>query len=100
MPDYRSYRVSGGTYFSTITIRRADLLVRDIEPLREAVKCTRADRSFHIDAWVVLPDHMHCVITLPPGDDAFSNRTKACKFVLCRRCRQRRGVHRYEWRRE
>jgi putative transposase len=43
------------------------------------VKCTRANRPFHIDAWVVLPDHMHCVITLPPGDDDFSNRIKAMK---------------------
>ena len=82
MPDYRRYRVPGGTYFFTINLleRRADLLVRHIEPLREAVKCTRADRPFHIDAWVVLPDHMHCVITLPPGDDDFSNRIRAMKI--------------------
>ena len=46
----------------------------------EAVKCTRAGRPFHIDAWVVLPDHMHCVITLPPSDDDFSNRIKAMKI--------------------
>ena len=73
MPDYRRYRVPGGTYFVTINLleRRADLLVRHIEWLRETVKCTRAGRPFHIDAWVVLPDHMHCVITLPPGDDDF-----------------------------
>ena len=82
MPDYRRYRVPGGTYFFTINLleRRADLLVRHIEPLREAVKCTRADRPFHIDAWVVLPDHMHCVITLPPGDDDFANRIKAMRI--------------------
>ena len=82
MPDYRRYRVPGGTYFFTINLleRRAALLVRHIERLREAVKCTRADRPFPIDAWVVLPDHMHCVITLPPGDDDFSNRIKAMKI--------------------
>ena len=40
MPDYRRYRVPGGTYFLTINLleRQADLLVRRIEPLREAVK--------------------------------------------------------------
>ncbi len=87
--------------FFTINLleRRADLLVRHIEPLREAVKCTRADRPFHIDVWVVLPGHMHCVITLPPGDDDFSNRIKTMKFVLYRRCRKRTVVHRYERRR-
>ena len=76
------YRVPGGTYFFTLNLleRRADLLVQHIEPLREAVKYTRADRPFHIAAWVVLPDHMHCVITLPPGDGDFSNRIKAMKI--------------------
>ena len=72
----------GDTYFFTLNLLegRADLLVRHIEPLREAVKCTRADRPFHIDAWVVLPDQMHCVITLPLGDDDFANRIKVVKI--------------------
>jgi putative transposase len=45
MPDYLRYRVPGGTYFSPINLlkRRAALLVEHIEPLREAVTCTRAD---------------------------------------------------------
>ena len=57
MPDYRRYRVPGSTYFFTINLleRRADLLVRHIEPLREAVKCTRADLPLHIDASVGFP---------------------------------------------
>ena len=69
MPDYRRYRVPGGTYFFTINLleRRVNLLVRHIEALQEAVKRTRAERPFHIDACVVLPDHIHCVMTLPPG---------------------------------
>jgi putative transposase len=86
MPDYRRYRVAGGTYFFTINLleRRSDLLIRHIEALREAVRRTRAERSFHIDSWVVLPDHLHCVLTLPPGDDDFSNRIKAIKIRFVR----------------
>jgi REP element-mobilizing transposase RayT len=101
MPDYRRYRVPGGTYFFTINLleRRADLLVRHIEPLREGSEYTRADRPFHIDAWVVLPDHMHCVITLPPGDDDFSSHIKAMKIRFVQALPPREGVHRYEWRR-
>ena len=78
MSDYRRYRVPGGTYFFTINLqnRHSDLLVRRIDAFREAVRRTRIDRPFHIDAWVVLPEHLHCVITLPPGDDDFSNRIK------------------------
>jgi hypothetical protein len=37
--------------------RRLDLLVRHIDELREAVRVTKRDRPFYIDAWVVLPDH-------------------------------------------
>lgn len=80
MPDYRRLRVRGGTYFFTVNLleRRLDLLVRHIDLLREAVRKTRHERSFHIDAWVVLPDHMHCVWTLPPGDDDFVERDGVC----------------------
>jgi putative transposase len=82
MPDYRRFRVPGGTYFFTVNLleRRLDLLVRHIDDLREAVRATKRERPFHIDAWVVLPDHMHTVWTLPPGDDDFSNRWKAIKI--------------------
>ncbi|MCQ8131026.1 REP-associated tyrosine transposase [Methylomonas rivi] len=82
MPDYRRFRVPGGTYFFTVNLleRRLDLLVRHIDLLREAVRITKQERPFHIDAWAVLPDHMHCVWTLPTGDDDFSNRWKAIKI--------------------
>jgi putative transposase len=82
MPDYRRVWVPGGTYFFTVNLleRRLDTLVRHIDALREAVRVTRRQRPFHIDAWVVLPDHLHCVWTLPPGDDYFSNRWKAIKI--------------------
>lgn len=96
MPDYRRHRVPGGTYFFTINLleRRSDLLTRHIDALRAAVRRTRDERPFHIDAWVVLPDHMHCVITLPPGDVDYSNRIKAIKirFVRAVAPRERRSA--------
>ncbi len=86
MPNYRRYRVPGGTYFFTINLldRNSDLLIRHMDALREAVRRTRAERPFHIDAWVVLPEHTHCIITLPRGDDDFSNRIKAIKIRFVR----------------
>jgi putative transposase len=53
VPDYRRWQVRGGTYFLTINLleRRSDLLVRRIDDLREAVRRTRRDRPFRIDAW-------------------------------------------------
>jgi putative transposase len=46
------------------------MMIKDL--LREAVRRVRRSRPFSIDAWVVLPDHLHAVWTLPPGDDDFS----------------------------
>jgi hypothetical protein len=53
MPDYRRYRVPGGTYFFTVNLleQRLDTLVRHVDALREAVRATKRERPFHIDAW-------------------------------------------------
>jgi REP element-mobilizing transposase RayT len=77
MPDYRRYRVQGGTYFFTVNLleRHAnDLMVRHIDSLRSVVRETRKRWPFHIDAWAVLPEHLHCVWTLSVGDDDNANR--------------------------
>ena len=82
MADYRRYRVAGGTYFFTVNLLQRypnDLLVRHIELLRTVVREVRKNRPFHIDTWVILPDHLHCVWTLPPGDDDFTNRWRMIK---------------------
>ena len=87
MTDYRRNRVSGGTYFFTVNLadRHSDLLTREIDALRDAVRETRTRCPFHIDAWVVLPDHMHCMWTLPPGDTNFSLRWQAIKTQFSKR---------------
>jgi len=71
MPNYRRNRVPGGTYFFTVNLldRNSTILVAQIELLRQSVRAARARAPFHIDAWVVLPDHMHSISTLPEGDD-------------------------------
>jgi putative transposase len=53
--------------------------------LRDAVRRVRARTAFRIGAWVVLPDHMHCLRTLPQGDADFPGRWRAIKtaFVKC-----------------
>src|ERR1700679_3079436 len=81
MPDYRRNRVPGATYFFTVNLhdRRSTLLATQINALREIVRDVRVRKPFHIDAWVVLPDHMHCIWTLPDGDDDYSGRWQALK---------------------
>ena len=86
MPEYRRNRVPGGTYFFTVNVldRDSGILVTHVEILREAVRKVRARRPFHIDAWVVLPDHMHAVWTLPVGDSDYSGRWRAIKTAFAR----------------
>jgi putative transposase len=84
MPDYRRNRVPGGTYFFTVNMleRRGTLLTNHIDLLRSVVIQTQKNKPFHIDAWVVLPDHMHCVWTLPEGDADYASRWKAIKIAF------------------
>jgi putative transposase len=76
MPNYRRAFVPGGCWFFTVNLldRRQTLLVDQIELLRGAVTATRQSLAFTTDAFVVLPDHLHAVWSLPPGDSDFSTR--------------------------
>lgn len=78
---YRRNYVEGGTYFFTVNLLERDktLLVDHIASLREAVRFVRGRRPFDIDAWVVLPDHLHAVWTLPEGDADYSSRWREIK---------------------
>ena len=84
MPHYWRNWVSGGTFFFTVNLldRRSEILVAQIDALREAVRRTRARAPFRVDAWVVLPDHMHCLWTLPDGDADFPGRWRAIKIAF------------------
>ena len=42
----------------------------------------RVKYPFEIDAWVVLPDHMHCIWTLPPGDTDYTLRWRLIKAAF------------------
>ena len=75
-------------------------MLREIDRLREAVQMTRAVRPFAIDAWVVLPDHLHCVWTLPEGDADFSTRWGAIKGQFSRNLHVGRRRPSHEFRRE
>jgi putative transposase len=83
MSDYRRVWCPGGTYFFTVTLlqRRGNrLLVDHADSLRAAVDHVRASHPFTIHGWVVLPDHLHCVIELPPDDADFATRWRLIKM--------------------
>jgi putative transposase len=83
MPNYRRAWHTGGTYFFTVNLlqrRGNDLLTRHVDLLREVVRSVRQRHPFHIHGWVVLPEHLHCVIELPPGDMNFATRWRLIKM--------------------
>ena len=53
-----------------------------ITVLRNAIGQARIRAPFHIDGWVVLPNHMHCLWTLPEGDADFPGRWRAIKIAF------------------
>ena len=86
MVNYRRNWLPGGTFFFTVTLldRRSRWLVTQVESLRAAFRAVHAQRFFTIEAIVVLPDHLHTIWTLPPGDADFAGRWKAIKSHFTR----------------
>ena len=87
MPNYKRAFIPGGTWFFTVNLlerHNNDLLIREIDLLRKVVRNVKQKYPFHIDAWVVLPEHMHCIFTLPPNDSDFSLRWRLIKSGFSR----------------
>jgi putative transposase len=79
---YRRAWIPGASYFFTVvTDNRRPLLATDsaVDVLRQAFRTVRTKRPFVLDAMVVLPDHLHCIWTLPPGDADFATRWRLIK---------------------
>ena len=58
----------------------------NVSLLREAFKYVIEKHPFTIDAFVLLPDHLHCLWTLPDGDHDFSKRWRLIKTYFTRKC--------------
>ena len=86
MSNYRRNYLPGGTWFFTVNLqnRQSDLLTRHIDHLRVAIQTVKRTKPFTINAWVVLPEHMHCIWTLPENDDDFLGRWREIKKSFTR----------------
>lgn len=84
--QYRRADIPGGTYFFTVNLadRSSRLLVENVDALRHAVRVVKRRHPFAIDAWVVLPDHMHAIWTLPEDSADFSGRWSLIKAGFSR----------------
>ncbi len=86
---YRRAFVPGAVYFFTlVTDKRRPILASEaaVETLRAAFRVVKAKRPFEINAMVVLPDHLHCIWTLPPNDADFATRWRLIKTWFSKHC--------------
>ena len=98
MSHYRRANTTGATYFFTVvTYRRHTFLCDDDvrTALRDAIIKVREQYRFQIDAWVLLPDHLHAIWTLPPDDANFSLRWQQIKRHVTQCCGHR--LHENKW---
>jgi putative transposase len=82
MSDYRRWMIPGGTYFFTVVTYRRRAIFERVEAIRflgGVMRRVRKDAPFRTIAMVVLPDHLHCIWSLPRGDADFSTRWKRIK---------------------
>ena len=56
---------------------------------------SRRGRSLTTDGWVLLPDHLHCIWTLPPDDAVFGTRWAMIKRSVTKACGP--SLYRDEW---
>lgn len=86
MSRYRRMRIEGGLFFFTVALadRSSDLLVREIDRLRWTYRSVRSKQPFETQAICILPDHIHALWSLPPGDANFAARWAAIKANFSR----------------
>jgi putative transposase len=87
--QYRRARIEGGTFFFTVVTHHRQRILcipENVLLLRGVLRGVMERHPFWINAFVVLPEHLHCIWTLPPEDTDFSTRWRLIKSNFSRRC--------------
>lgn len=98
MSCYRRASIAGGTYFFTVVTYRRRPILCDAAiraALRAAILSVQSRYPFSIDAWVLLPDHLHCIWTLPDDDHDFALRWRLIKRSVSLACAN--DYHQPDW---
>ena len=88
MSNYRRVYIPSATYFFTLVTYCRQPIFADgerVELLRRSFREVKAKRPFDLLAAVVLPDHLHCLWSLPEDDADFSTRWQMVKTSFSRR---------------
>jgi putative transposase len=83
MTNYRRLYVKGGTYFFTVVTQKRRPIFsegKNIQILGDVLRSVKEIRPFQVVSIVILPDHIHCIWTLPRDDHDYSERWKGIKY--------------------
>ncbi len=86
--EYRRLRIPGATWFFTlVTFERRQIFNSEIavSQLQEAIETVNLEMPFRLDAFVIMPDHIHWLLTLPENDSDYSTRIKLIKSKFTKR---------------
>ena len=97
MPNYRRDYSGTAWFFTVVTYSRRPILVDSYarDALRAAMRDCRSRYPFRIDAWVLLPDHLHAVWTLPGFDRDYSRRWSIIKRGFTQQLIKRTAIDAY-----
>lgn len=90
MATFRRSTTPGATYFFTLnTCGRQKVLtdVRVYDALKHGLRRVKEQLPFTIDAFVLLPDHLHCIWTLPELDADYAKRWNFIKRYVSQQTR-------------
>ena len=82
MTEYRRFYIPNATWFFTVNLaerRNNALLVDKIDELGNTFRYVKKRKPFYMNAVVIMPDHMHCIWTLPENDGDYSVRWNLLK---------------------
>ncbi|MFG0295709.1 MAG: transposase [Maioricimonas sp. JB045] len=94
MRRYRRWYHGQVFFFTLVTHQRRRILTTNLgrSALRSAIREVRQRHPFELTAVVLLPDHLHAVVTLPMGERDYSTRIRRLKGAFTRLWRAGGGV--------
>jgi putative transposase len=84
--QYRRANAAGAAYFFTVNLadRSAQTLVQHINDLKKVMQKVKAAHPYALIAQAVMPEHLHAIWRLPPGDADFPMRWSLIKAGFSR----------------
>lgn len=89
MSNYVRSNIAGGCYFFTVvSYKRQTILCHPAvrAALKSAIQQVRIQYPFNIHAWVLMPDHLHCIWQLPENDNDYAKRWGMIKRSVTQQC--------------